>query len=85
MLDESVITSVVTSFLSPLCVCVCVCVVLSTAVCKSIQEPVTKEILLEYVDRCAQAVQAQNRKRPADPDSELMPPPPPKRPNRAIP
>ncbi|KAM9704186.1 mRNA-capping enzyme [Menidia menidia] len=52
------------------------------AVCKSIQEPVTKEILLEYVDRCAQAVQAQNRKRP---DSELMPPPPPKRPNRAIP
>ncbi|XP_070781922.1 mRNA-capping enzyme isoform X2 [Enoplosus armatus] len=53
------------------------------AVCKSIQEPVTKEILLEYVDRCAQAVQ--NRKHPPDPDSELMPPPPPKRPNRAIP
>ncbi|XP_044024265.1 mRNA-capping enzyme isoform X3 [Siniperca chuatsi] len=53
------------------------------AVCKSIQEPVTKEILLEYVDRCAQAVQ--NRKHPADPDSELMPPPPPKRPNRTIP
>uniref|UniRef100_A0A8D0D830 mRNA-capping enzyme n=1 Tax=Sander lucioperca TaxID=283035 RepID=A0A8D0D830_SANLU len=55
------------------------------AVCKSIQEPVTKEILLEYVDRCAQGVQAQNRKHPPDPDSELMPPPPPKRPNRAIP
>ncbi|XP_053192941.1 mRNA-capping enzyme [Scomber japonicus] len=55
------------------------------AVCKSIQEPVTKEILLEYVDRCSQAVQAQNRKQAADPDSELMPPPPPKRPNRAIP
>uniref|UniRef100_A0A671XVP3 mRNA-capping enzyme n=1 Tax=Sparus aurata TaxID=8175 RepID=A0A671XVP3_SPAAU len=55
------------------------------AVCKSIREPVTKEILLEYVDRCAQAVQAQNRKHPPDPDSELMPPPPPKRPNRAIP
>eukprot|EP00064_Thunnus_orientalis_P003978 superscaffoldBa00000347_g3989 len=55
------------------------------AVCKSIQEPVTKEILLEYVDRCSQGVQAQNRKQPADPDSELMPPPPPKRPNRAIP
>ncbi|KAM9354055.1 mRNA-capping enzyme [Pholidichthys leucotaenia] len=52
------------------------------AVCKSIQEPVTKEILLEYLDRCAQA---QNRKHPRDPDSELMPPPPPKRPNRAIP
>ncbi|KAM3602318.1 uncharacterized protein V6R79_001826 [Siganus canaliculatus] len=55
------------------------------AVCKSIKEPVTKEILLEYVDRCAQAVQAQNRKRTPDPDSELMPPPPPKRPHRAIP
>ncbi|XP_054871890.1 mRNA-capping enzyme isoform X2 [Amphiprion ocellaris] len=55
------------------------------AVCKSIQEPVTKEILLEYLDRCAQGVQAQNRKHPPDPDSELMPPPPPKRPNRAIP
>uniref|UniRef100_A0A8C4IA30 mRNA-capping enzyme n=1 Tax=Dicentrarchus labrax TaxID=13489 RepID=A0A8C4IA30_DICLA len=55
------------------------------AVCKSIQEPVTKEILLEYVDRCSQGVQAQNRKHPPDPDSELMPPPPPKRPNRAIP
>lgn len=58
---------------------------LSPAVCKSIQEPVTKDILLEYVDRCAQGVQAQNRKHPPDPDSELMPPPPPKRPNRAVP
>uniref|UniRef100_A0A3P8V1D6 mRNA-capping enzyme n=1 Tax=Cynoglossus semilaevis TaxID=244447 RepID=A0A3P8V1D6_CYNSE len=53
------------------------------AVCKSIQEPVTKEILLEYVDRLG--VQAQNRKHPADPDAALMPPPPPKRPNRAVP
>uniref|UniRef100_A0A8C7X8T7 mRNA-capping enzyme n=1 Tax=Oryzias sinensis TaxID=183150 RepID=A0A8C7X8T7_9TELE len=53
------------------------------AVCKSIQEPVTKAILLEYVDRCAQG--AQNHKRPSDPDSQLMPPPPPKRPNRDIP
>uniref|UniRef100_A0A8D2ZIN5 mRNA-capping enzyme n=2 Tax=Scophthalmus maximus TaxID=52904 RepID=A0A8D2ZIN5_SCOMX len=53
------------------------------AVCKSIQEPVTKEILLEFLDRCAQAVQAQNpRKHPPDPDAQLMPPPPPKRPNR---
>uniref|UniRef100_A0A8C2ZE44 mRNA-capping enzyme n=1 Tax=Cyclopterus lumpus TaxID=8103 RepID=A0A8C2ZE44_CYCLU len=52
------------------------------AVCKSIQEPVTKDILLEYVDRCSPGVQAQNRKHPPDPDSELMPPPPPKRPNR---
>ncbi|KAG7509122.1 mRNA-capping enzyme [Solea senegalensis] len=55
------------------------------AVCKSIQEPVTKEILLEFLDRCAQGVQAQNRKRPPDPDAALMPPPPPKRPTRAIP
>uniref|UniRef100_A0A3Q2PYN2 mRNA-capping enzyme n=1 Tax=Fundulus heteroclitus TaxID=8078 RepID=A0A3Q2PYN2_FUNHE len=55
------------------------------AVCKSIQEPVTKEILFEYLDRCAQGVKAQTRKRPSDPDSELMPPPPPKRPNWAAP
>ncbi|XP_004550538.1 mRNA-capping enzyme [Maylandia zebra] len=55
------------------------------AVCQSIREPVTKEILLEYLDRCAQGAQSQNRKNPRDPDSELMPPPPPKRPNRAIP
>ncbi|KAF6732248.1 mRNA-capping enzyme [Oryzias melastigma] len=53
------------------------------AVCKSIQEPVTKEILLEYLDRCAQG--AQNHRRPSDPDSQLMPPPPPKRPNRDAP
>uniref|UniRef100_A0A3B5JZ23 mRNA-capping enzyme n=1 Tax=Takifugu rubripes TaxID=31033 RepID=A0A3B5JZ23_TAKRU len=46
------------------------------AVCKSIKHPVTKEYLLQYVDHC---IQAQNRKRPPDPDSELMPPPPPKR------
>ncbi|XP_006792685.1 mRNA-capping enzyme [Neolamprologus brichardi] len=55
------------------------------AVCQSIREPVTKEILFEYLDRCAQGAQSQNRKNPRDPDSELMPPPPPKRPNRAIP
>ncbi|XP_033991535.1 mRNA-capping enzyme [Trematomus bernacchii] len=54
-------------------------------VCKSITEPVTKDILLEFVDRYSQAVQAQNRKHPPDADSELMPPPPPKRANRAIP
>lgn len=56
------------------------------AVCKSIQEPVTKEILFEYLDRCAQAgPQPNKRHAPPDPDSALMPPPPPKRPNRAIP
>ncbi|CAB1454706.1 unnamed protein product [Pleuronectes platessa] len=55
------------------------------AVCNSIKEPVTKELLLECVDRCTQGLQAQNRKHPPDPDAELMPPPPPKRPNRAIP
>uniref|UniRef100_A0A674MFV9 mRNA-capping enzyme n=1 Tax=Takifugu rubripes TaxID=31033 RepID=A0A674MFV9_TAKRU len=52
------------------------------AVCKSIKHPVTKEYLLQYVDHC---IQAQNRKRPPDPDSELMPPPPPKRATRPIP
>ncbi|KAI9543902.1 hypothetical protein NQZ68_004950 [Dissostichus eleginoides] len=54
-------------------------------VCKSITEPVTKDILLEFVDRYSQTVQAQKRKHPPDADSELMPPPPPKRANRAIP
>nr|XP_015803017.2 mRNA-capping enzyme isoform X1 [Nothobranchius furzeri] len=54
------------------------------AVCKSIQEPVTKEILLEFLDRCAQGANAQNKKRPPDPDAQLMPPPPPKRPNWAV-
>uniref|UniRef100_A0A672JXN1 mRNA-capping enzyme n=1 Tax=Sinocyclocheilus grahami TaxID=75366 RepID=A0A672JXN1_SINGR len=51
-----------------------------TSVCNSIQHPVTKEILFEFLDRCAQA---QSRKNPAD--SELMPPPPPKRANLTIP
>lgn len=55
------------------------------AVCKSIQEPVTKEILFEYLDRCAQGGPQQNKRHPPDPDAALMPPPPPKRPNRAIP
>lgn len=56
------------------------------AVCKSIQEPVTKEILFEYLDRsCAQGGPQQNKRHAPDPDSALMPPPPPKRPNRAIP
>lgn len=55
------------------------------AVCKSIQEPVTKEILFEFLDRCAQGGPQQNKRHPPDPDAALMPPPPPKRPNRAIP
>ncbi|KAM9840634.1 mRNA-capping enzyme isoform 2-T2 [Aulostomus maculatus] len=53
------------------------------AVCKSIQYPVTKEILLKFVDSCSQG--AHDRKRPPDPDAQLMPPPPPKRPNRSLP
>lgn len=75
LLEKPVGISIVTSFLLFFC----------PAVCQSIREPVTKEILLEYLDRCAQGAQSQNRKNPRDPDSELMPPPPPKRPNRAIP
>ncbi|KAK2884298.1 hypothetical protein Q8A67_017935 [Cirrhinus molitorella] len=50
------------------------------AVCNSIQHPVTKEILFEFLDRCTQV---QSRKHSAD--AELMPPPPPKRANHAIP
>ncbi|XP_036172163.1 mRNA-capping enzyme isoform X4 [Myotis myotis] len=49
------------------------------AVCNSISNPVTKEILFEFIDRCA-ASQGQKRKHHLDPDTELMPPPPPKRP-----
>ncbi|KAJ8270805.1 hypothetical protein GJAV_G00119480 [Gymnothorax javanicus] len=55
------------------------------AVCNSIQYPVTKEILFEFLDQCALGAQGQTRKRPPDPDAQLMPPPPPKRPNRVIP
>ncbi|KAL0967312.1 hypothetical protein UPYG_G00250610 [Umbra pygmaea] len=55
------------------------------AVCNSIQHPVTKENLYEFLDRCAQGAQGQNRKHPPDPDAELMPPPPPKRANRPVP
>jgi len=50
------------------------------AVCNSIQNPVTKEMLFEFIDRCAAASQGQTRKHHLDPDTELMPPPPPKRP-----
>uniref|UniRef100_A0A8C6WHU6 mRNA-capping enzyme n=1 Tax=Neogobius melanostomus TaxID=47308 RepID=A0A8C6WHU6_9GOBI len=56
------------------------------AVCKSIQEPVTKDILFEFLERsCAQASPQQSKRHAPDPDAALMPPPPPKRPNRAIP
>ncbi|KAJ8356067.1 hypothetical protein SKAU_G00188610 [Synaphobranchus kaupii] len=55
------------------------------AVCNSIQHPVTKEILFEFLDQCALGAQGQTRKHPPDPDAELMPPPPPKRPNRVVP
>ncbi|XP_053520789.1 mRNA-capping enzyme isoform X4 [Artibeus jamaicensis] len=51
------------------------------AVCNSISNPVTKEMLFEFIDRCAAASQGQKRKRHQDPDTELMPPPPPKRPH----
>ncbi|XP_051017295.1 mRNA-capping enzyme isoform X1 [Acomys russatus] len=49
------------------------------AVCNSISNPVTKEMLFEFIDRCAAAAQGQKRKYPLDPDTELMPPPPPKK------
>ncbi|KAI5608474.1 mRNA-capping enzyme [Silurus asotus] len=49
------------------------------AVCSSIQYPVKKENLLEFLDRCAQS-----RKHHSDPDAQLMPPPPPKRPNHGL-
>ncbi|XP_066533828.1 mRNA-capping enzyme [Hoplias malabaricus] len=52
------------------------------AVCNSIKFPVTKENLLEFLDRCAQC---QSRKHPSDLDTQLMPPPPPKRPNHGLP
>ncbi|XP_023567650.1 mRNA-capping enzyme isoform X2 [Octodon degus] len=50
------------------------------AVCNSISNPVTKEMLFEFIDRRAVASQGQKRKHHLDPDTELMPPPPPKMP-----
>ncbi|XP_004696307.1 mRNA-capping enzyme isoform X2 [Echinops telfairi] len=50
------------------------------AVCNSISNPVTKEMLFEFIDRCTATFQGQKRKHHLDPDTELMPPPPPKRP-----
>ncbi|XP_052588245.1 mRNA-capping enzyme-like [Peromyscus californicus insignis] len=49
------------------------------AVCNSILNPVTKEMLFEFLDRCAAATQGQKRKYLLDPDTELVTPPPPKR------
>eukprot|EP00069_Balaena_mysticetus_P004784 bmy_17639T0 len=50
------------------------------AVCNSISNPVTKEMLFEFINRCVTASQGQKRKHHhLDPDTELMPPPPPKR------
>ncbi|XP_053143299.1 mRNA-capping enzyme isoform X2 [Hemicordylus capensis] len=50
------------------------------AVCNSIRHPVTKEILFEFIEKCTAAPPGQTRKHHLDPDTELMPPPPPKRP-----
>ncbi|KAM4772229.1 mRNA-capping enzyme [Rhinophrynus dorsalis] len=50
----------------------------AVAVCNSIQNPVTKELLFELIDKCTAAIHRQNRRNPLDPDAELMPPPPPK-------
>ncbi|KAM6460672.1 mRNA-capping enzyme isoform 2-T2 [Liasis olivaceus] len=50
------------------------------AVCNSIQHPVTKEFLFEFIEKCMAATPGQPRKHHLDPDTELMPPPPPKRP-----
>ncbi|KAJ3606426.1 hypothetical protein NHX12_025947 [Muraenolepis orangiensis] len=60
------------------------------AVCNSIQHPVTKDILLEFVDRSAPGLQqqqqhAQKRNRPPDTDAKLMPPPTAKRTKHATP
>ncbi|XP_062896437.1 mRNA-capping enzyme [Mobula hypostoma] len=53
------------------------------AVCNSITNPVTKEFLFEFIER-NQMAERESRKRSLDMDSELMPPPPPKRPNFAL-
>uniref|UniRef100_A0A4W4EKI4 mRNA-capping enzyme n=1 Tax=Electrophorus electricus TaxID=8005 RepID=A0A4W4EKI4_ELEEL len=52
------------------------------AVCNSIKYPVTKANLLEFLDR---STQCHTRKHHSDPDAQLMPPPPPKRPNHGPP
>ncbi|XP_072355877.1 mRNA-capping enzyme isoform X2 [Scyliorhinus torazame] len=53
------------------------------AVCGSIKNPVTKEFLFEFIERNQIQSQREPRKKSLDMDSELMPPPPPKRPNHA--
>ncbi|XP_014456070.2 mRNA-capping enzyme isoform X5 [Alligator mississippiensis] len=50
------------------------------AICNSIQNPVTKEMLFEITERCTATSQGQTRNHHLDPDTELMPPPPPKKP-----
>ncbi|XP_077160654.1 mRNA-capping enzyme isoform X2 [Paroedura picta] len=50
------------------------------AVCNSIRHPVTKEILFEFIEKCTTLPVGQAHKHHLDPDTELMPPPPPKRP-----
>ncbi|XP_019393282.1 PREDICTED: mRNA-capping enzyme isoform X4 [Crocodylus porosus] len=50
------------------------------AICNSIQNPVTKEMLFEITERCTASSQGQTRNHHLDPDTELMPPPPPKKP-----
>ncbi|XP_061479287.1 mRNA-capping enzyme isoform X4 [Rhineura floridana] len=50
------------------------------AVCNSIRHPVTKEILFDFIEKCTAAAPGQKRQHHLDPDTELMPPPPPKRP-----
>ncbi|XP_041043142.1 mRNA-capping enzyme isoform X8 [Carcharodon carcharias] len=54
------------------------------AVCGSITNPVTKEFLFEFIERNQMQSQREPRKKSLDMDSELMPPPPPKRPNHAL-
>ncbi|XP_064412309.1 mRNA-capping enzyme isoform X2 [Latimeria chalumnae] len=54
------------------------------AVCSSITNPVTKEILFEFIDRCTMSSQGQARKHHLDPDTQLMPPPASKRPRHTI-
>lgn len=54
------------------------------AVCNSIKNPVTKDYLFEFIERNQMLSQRETRKKSLDMDSELMPPPPPKRPNHAL-
>ncbi|XP_043922911.1 mRNA-capping enzyme [Protopterus annectens] len=55
------------------------------AVCSSISNPVTKEFLFDFIDKCTAMSHSEKRKPGPEADTMLMPPPPFKRQNHSMP